>query len=163
MSEPLHATAIALAVDPDGPLAGVLILGSSGSGKSSLALAAIEACPFRRTAIVADDVVILEAQGERLIARCPTPIAGLIEARGVGPAPVRSLPEILLLFAVDLDAAPARMPEPGSLQPVSEAATLPLYPFAWRGAEALSAAKLRIVARSVLSGQTGRGKQDDTP
>lgn len=163
MSDPLHATALALGVDADGPLAGVLIFGKSGSGKSSLALAAIEACPWRRTAIVADDAVVLKAQGKRLFARAPGPIAGLVEARGFGPAPVRSVPEILLLFAVDLDAAPARMPEVSVLQPVSEAATLPLYPFVWRGAEALAAAKLRIVARSVLSGQIGQGKQDGAP
>jgi hypothetical protein len=163
MNDPLHATAIALAVDSDGPLAGVLILGAPGVGKSSLALGAIEACPYGRTAIVADDAVLLAPKGERLVARPPAPIAGLIEVRGFGPAPVRAEPQIALVFAVDLDAAPERVADPRDFRPVSEAATLPLYPFRWRGDEALAPHRLRIVARSVLSGQTRRGKQDGSP
>lgn len=58
----------------------VLILGPSGSGKSSLALSLI-ALGGR---LVADDRVRLSGDGDRVMAAAPKPIAGLIEARGVG-------------------------------------------------------------------------------
>ena len=75
MGPPLHASAVALT-----PAAGVLILGPSGVGKSSLALR-LMALGAR---LVADDGVALTVQAGALIARAPAPIAGLIEARGAG-------------------------------------------------------------------------------
>ena len=59
---------------------GVLILGPSGSGKSSLALRLIALGGV----LIADDQVILVRQGTVLWAAPPAPLAGLIEARGVG-------------------------------------------------------------------------------
>ncbi|MCC1491119.1 HPr kinase/phosphorylase [Cognatishimia sp. F0-27] len=58
----------------------LVIQGRSGSGKSSLALA-LMALGAR---LVADDRTIIDRDGTDLIARCPPPIAGLIEARGLG-------------------------------------------------------------------------------
>lgn len=59
---------------------GLLILGPSGSGKSSLALALMGS----GARLVADDRVILKVQGRRLLALCPEALAGRIEARGIG-------------------------------------------------------------------------------
>lgn len=154
-ADPIHATAIAIAIDSDGPLAGALILGDPGAGKSSLALAAIDACPFQRTVLIADDAVLVEATGAGLLARAPPRIAGLIEVRGFGPLPVRHAATATLHFAVDLGAQSGRIAEQRQMRPVSDAATLPLYPFWWSGAESTAAARLRIVARSIICGKVG--------
>ncbi|KAJ56913.1 serine kinase [Actibacterium mucosum KCTC 23349] len=83
----LHASCVHV----DG--AGVLITGPSGAGKSALALG-LMALGAR---LVADDRTILTVHDGQLIADCPPPLRGLIEARGVGilnapasePVPVR--------------------------------------------------------------------------
>jgi serine kinase of HPr protein (carbohydrate metabolism regulator) len=59
---------------------GVLILGASGAGKSSLLLALIAA----GGTLVADDRVVVVADAGRLIASPPEALAGLMEVRGVG-------------------------------------------------------------------------------
>jgi serine kinase of HPr protein (carbohydrate metabolism regulator) len=59
---------------------GLLIEGASGSGKSDLALRAIDA----GWALVADDRTLVWACAGRLYGRAVPPLAGLIEARGVG-------------------------------------------------------------------------------
>ena len=63
----IHATAVAL-----GSL-GVLIEGLPGSGKTSLALAAIEKLQSqnRFAALVADDQCLIEAVNGKLIVTCP--------------------------------------------------------------------------------------------
>lgn len=73
-SETLHASCVAV----DGR--GLLILGPSGAGKSSLALRMMAL----GAALVADDRTEVAVQAGTLIARCPPPIRGLIEARGLG-------------------------------------------------------------------------------
>ncbi len=98
----VHASAVAIAGR------GVLILGTSGAGKSALALALIG----RGAALVADDRVRLVRRGRALIAEAPAAIAGLIEARGVGLLRLPAVPEAPLVLAVDLDRPPAaRMPQ----------------------------------------------------
>ncbi|MGE3652127.1 MAG: HPr kinase/phosphorylase, partial [Reyranellaceae bacterium] len=74
MSSQIHATCVAL---PEG---GVLLRGDSGAGKSDLALRLIDG----GARLVADDRTDLMREGDLLIARAPTSIAGLIEARGLG-------------------------------------------------------------------------------
>jgi len=97
----LHASAVAVGGR------GVLLLGPSGAGKSALALALIG----RGAALVADDRVTLTRAGEALLARAPAPLAGLIEARGIGLLRLPALPEAPLALAVDLGRPPAaRMP-----------------------------------------------------
>lgn len=59
---------------------GILILGESGSGKSSLCLEMIG----RGHKLVADDAVMLSICGEELIGQSPPNIAGLLEIRGTG-------------------------------------------------------------------------------
>lgn len=146
----IHATALALAVDPDGPLAGVLLLGASGAGKSRLALAAIETCPWRRTALIADDAVSAWGEGGAVQARAPARIAGLIEVRGFGPVPVRSVEKARLVAAFDLAASPARLPEPAAYA-LGEGLALPLFPF-FPGED--GPVRLRVAVRSILGGQT---------
>ena len=98
----LHASCVGI----DGR--GLLILGASGSGKSSLALDLIAL----GAVLVSDDRTVLTREGCRLLAAPPPARGGLIEARGIGllrlphqaPVPVKAM--------IDLDAAPgARLPE----------------------------------------------------
>lgn len=111
--ELVHAAAVAVAIDPDGPLLGVLILGSSGRGKSALALDLVEACQFRRTALVADDATLVEARPEGLFASALGRAPGLIEVRGFGPARLRAAAGVRLVAGFDFDAPAARLPDPG--------------------------------------------------
>ena len=85
---------------------GVLIEGSPGSGKSSLALALID----RGATLVGDDGVLLEERGGKLWALPPPTIAGLIEIRNVGLAslPAEAAPVALVLR---LDPEAPRLPE----------------------------------------------------
>ena len=87
---------------------GLLILGAAGAGKSALALKLI-AFGAR---LVSDDRVEVTADGERLIARCPSEaIRGLIEARGFGILRMEAQDEARLILAIDLDHTEgARLP-----------------------------------------------------
>ena len=93
----------------------VLIRGASGSGKSRLALALIEAgangtLPFAR--LVADDRVALAVAHCRLLASAPDAIKGKIEVRGDGIRELVCEPIALVRLVVDLDASDsARMPD----------------------------------------------------
>ena len=86
---------------------GVLILGASGAGKSDLALRLIADGAL----LVADDQTVVEARGLELWASAPAPIAGLIEARGVGIVPSAIKRATRLALAVELATAQERMPE----------------------------------------------------
>ena len=97
----MHATCVAYGN------AALLITGASGTGKSSLALSLIGL----GATLIADDQVILENRESVLIARCPPPISGMIEARGVGllSAPVQA--SAILTHVVDLNQIePDRLP-----------------------------------------------------
>ncbi len=102
-----HGTAVLLGE------VGVLITGPSQAGKTSLALALIDRWTLRGrfAALVADDRVILEVAGGRVIARVPPPIAGLVErcGRGIGTIPHEDAAVIGLL--VPLVAMVDRLPE----------------------------------------------------
>ena len=100
VSPPLlvHATAVAIAT-AGGPCA-VLLRGASGSGKSDLALRLIDA----GARLVADDQSELSRQGDAIIVRAPSVIAGLIEIRGIGIFRVDTVPEAPLALVADLKA-----------------------------------------------------------
>ena len=73
-----HAGLLALRLGGD--WRGVLIEGPSGSGKSDLALRALDA----GWSLISDDRTLLWACEGQLYGRAPDALAGLIEARGVG-------------------------------------------------------------------------------
>lgn len=88
----LHATAIAFEDK------GTLIIGASGSGKSSLALRLMAlGCQ-----LISDDQTELSRRGVMLWASAPAAIRGLIEARGVGLLQAAST-EAAIELVVDLD------------------------------------------------------------
>ncbi|HMM09183.1 MAG TPA: HPr kinase/phosphatase C-terminal domain-containing protein [Paracoccus solventivorans] len=91
----IHASAVAV----EGR--GLLILGPSGAGKSSLALALMA----QGAQLVADDRVLLDARDGQLIAACPPPLAGRIEARGVGILSAAAAGPVPVAQVVDLGRA----------------------------------------------------------
>lgn len=86
---------------------GALIEGPSGAGKSDLALRMLD----RGFRLVADDRAALWVSEGRLFGRAPEPLAGLIEARGLGIERVVVLPlaEVVLVVRCGV---PERLPEP---------------------------------------------------
>ncbi|MBX3482822.1 HPr kinase/phosphorylase [Phenylobacterium sp.] len=103
----VHAGLIARRVG--GLWLGILIEGPSGAGKSDLALRALDH-GFR---LVADDRVLLWADGGRLWGRAPDPLAGLIEVRGQGVVPVAAVAFSGVALKVRLEP-PERMPDPAT-------------------------------------------------
>ncbi len=93
----------------------VLILGPSGTGKSTLALALMA----RGGLLVADDRTILAVEGGRLFADAPETLRGMIEARGVGilAADAAGRSEVTVLVDLSQD-------EPERLPPARERALL---------------------------------------
>lgn len=89
----------------------VLIRGASGSGKSRLALALIDALRGKAR-LVADDRVHLFAANGRLLAMAPDTTKGQLEIRGLGIRAVDYEPLAVVILVVDLGAPDAaRMPE----------------------------------------------------
>jgi HPr kinase/phosphorylase len=135
----VHATAVSI-----GGRA-VLLRGASGSGKSDLALRLIDA----GARLVADDRSELRREGNTVSVQAPAPIAGLIEARGIGILRVDSLASAELALVVDLVAPEAveRLPEPRNETILGLSVPLiALAPF-----EASALAKLRL-ALDALTG-----------
>lgn len=103
-SEPVNLHASAVAFGPSG----LLILGASGAGKSSLALQLMA----MGATLVGDDRVIATPDGQgglRLTA--PEPLKGLIEARGVGLIRVGHRPAMAAWVVTLDDVETARLPE----------------------------------------------------
>lgn len=111
--ELLHATAIS-----SGGRA-ALIRGPSGSGKSDLALRCLALAPnpfvCEPARLLCDDQVLIERNGQHLMAVCPPSISGKLEIRGLGilesvpaePQPVR------VALIVDLSSSTIdRFPDP---------------------------------------------------
>jgi HPr kinase/phosphorylase len=97
----VHGTCVAL-----GPQA-ALLRGSSGSGKSDLALRflALPAEGSLAPRLVADDQVAVELEGSKLIVSAPSALAGKLEVRGVGIMGVPHLAQARLVLIVDLVAS----------------------------------------------------------
>ncbi|NHK28539.1 aldolase [Parvularcula flava] len=154
-----HASVVALAIDQDGPLAGVMIEGASGSGKSDLVLRLIEACPWQRTLLVADDSALVSVEGDRIIARPPGTIEGEIEIRGIGIATVPFRDMVRLRAIVRLSSNIRRMPDPETASPAGAGGhalpVLTIDPF-----QLSAPAKLRYGVRSIVAGHLPAGRQD---
>ena len=102
----LHGTCVAY------DQSGLLIIGTSGSGKSGLALALMG----MDAVLVADDRVIVTNHDGVLSAQCPPAIKGMIEARGIGLLAAKSQPSTLITCVVNLDQIePDRLPPNRSL------------------------------------------------
>ena len=129
----LHASTVAF-----GREGGIVIMGPSGSGKSTLALRLIAA----GAQLVADDRTIVMVREGRLFARAPRPIAGLMEARGLGIVRIVPLRLARVRLVIDLALPPVRMPSEATRD--LEGVSLPLLP-AW-GGDAFSAALRHYVA-----------------
>lgn len=99
----IHASCVAI----DG--LALLLRGPSGAGKSDLALRLVD----EGARLVADDRVDLLPDGQGgLLARCPQPIAGLMEVRGLGVLPMPSVDSAPLALVVDLGEMVERLPPP---------------------------------------------------
>ncbi|MDB5545570.1 MAG: hypothetical protein JWO64_2719 [Hyphomicrobiales bacterium] len=106
---------------------GVLIRGKSGAGKSSLAMALLEAAAAKGlfSRLVADDRVALHAVGDRLIAAPHPALAGFVEQRGSGILPVSHEKSARITCVIDLvEGGGDRMPEALDLQAEVEGVTL---------------------------------------
>ncbi len=88
-----HASCVAFGED------GILILGASGAGKSSLALELIAL----GAKLVADDQVELYAEDTGPCARAPAVLQGLLEARKVGLLQVDFAERAIIRLVIDLD------------------------------------------------------------
>ena len=92
----------------------VLLRGASGAGKSRLALELL--AEARRlgvhAALIGDDRLVLEAASGRLVARAVAPLAGRIEARGLGILAISHEPAGVVGLVVDLvRECPERLPD----------------------------------------------------
>lgn len=92
----IHGTAIVVGDT------GLLFLGPSGVGKSSLAFACLASAKQLGlvASLVADDRVLISERDSRMVAECPPSIAGLIEIRGTGILQIPSVSSANIIFAV---------------------------------------------------------------
>jgi HPr kinase/phosphorylase len=91
----IHASCVA--IDPS---RGMLIVGASGSGKSSLALMMMAL----GATLVSDDRTVLRTSLDGdLVASAPETIENMIEARGVGILKTHAMPQCVIRVVVDLD------------------------------------------------------------
>ena len=101
-----HAGLVAMRLG--GRWRGVLVEGPSGAGKSDLALRTIGLGPR----LVADDRVLVFVSSGRLYGKAPAPLAGLLEARGVGIVSVPPLEFAEIVLLVRCKGSIERMPGP---------------------------------------------------
>lgn len=78
---------------------GILILGKSGSGKSSLCLKLIKS---EGAILISDDRTEMRVAGERIFMHSPSEIAGLLEVRGLGVVKVDFIREHRLNLVIEL-------------------------------------------------------------
>jgi serine kinase of HPr protein (carbohydrate metabolism regulator) len=94
-----------------------LLRGSSGSGKSDLALRFLALAPDGDMAprLIADDQVVVEEQGGTLTVSAPDALAGKLEVRGLGITTLPHAEQAKLVLIVNLvarDEVPRMPPEP---------------------------------------------------
>ncbi|NEI74216.1 HPr kinase/phosphorylase [Rhizobium lusitanum] len=140
----IHATAILVGKT------GLLFLGPSGSGKSSLAFSCLAAAkPLGLAAsLIADDRVLISEQDGSLIAECPPSIAGLMEIRYTGIVRMPYVSRAEMHFAVrPVDPATAeRMPPEDEWIDITVSARLPLIRLSATSANPLAVIMAKIGA-----------------
>ncbi len=142
----IHASAVVIGE------AGLLIRGASGAGKSQLALALLAAARAsgRFARLVGDDRIRLATSGGRLIAAPHPEIAGLVERRGLGLAPVAHEGAAVIRLVIDcLEEEPARLPEPEEL--VTQIAGVTLPRLALSANQPVRAAAMALAALDLLT------------
>lgn len=134
----------------------VMLRGRSGAGKSDLAIRLIDA----GARLVADDQTVLVRRGDALWAMPPASIAGKLEVRGLGIAPVPAVAEAPLGLVVDLVAAGdvERLPAPATAAYLG--VDLPLIAVDPRAPSAVARLRLaaRLAAQGMLPGHERRAK-----
>ncbi|MET0240349.1 MAG: aldolase [Sphingobium sp.] len=98
---PIHATSIAIGGQV------ILLMGSSGSGKSDLALRLID----RGAMLVSDDYTDIACRDGRLYASPPLSIAGRMEVRHLGILAMPHVHNLPVALVIRLDDKPERMPD----------------------------------------------------
>ena len=121
---------------------GILILGESGAGKSSVTLKLLAS----GAKLVADDRVELFVRDGILHARAPAPLAGLIEARGLGIVALPFASDSRIALAVQLGPVPPRYPDRDDYEPPA-----PLIVRAGTPLLRLSAGDMAIAEKIVLA------------
>lgn len=106
--ETVHASSVAI-----GGRA-ILITGTSGAGKSDLALRLID----RGFTLVSDDQTIVHRDGDRLLATAPTQIAGKLEIRGIGIMEMKTVSDVPVALLVELTSDIQRLPDDSRERPV---------------------------------------------
>lgn len=112
-TERIHGTCVAIAGK------GILLLGPPGVGKSSMALSLIDqpghgiSGRTKNAQLVADDQVIVQRDGVKLVAHPPAPLAGLLEVRGLGIVTLPYISPVVLSLCVRFAATTdiERMPD----------------------------------------------------
>lgn len=107
-SETMHASTVAA----DGRA--VLLTGTSGSGKSDLALRLLD----RGFTLVSDDRTVVRRDGNRLVASAPPNISGKLEIRGIGIVEVDMVDNVPVALLVELTSEFQRMPDDSRQRPV---------------------------------------------
>jgi serine kinase of HPr protein (carbohydrate metabolism regulator) len=108
---------------------GVIIFGSSGAGKTSLALEIMREAKRDKidSRLVADDRVYVSLVEGRLEASAPIQLAGLVEVRGSGIHKINHLSSVLLDLTVELvDANAAERVAPAEHCKVAHNVVLPV-------------------------------------
>ncbi|WP_306251289.1 HPr kinase/phosphorylase [Parvularcula sp. IMCC14364] len=159
LGELVQGTGVAVAVDPDGPLAGVLLRGPSGAGKSDLAARLIERCPWRRSSLIADDLVIIGSTGSSLVMRHSGRLTGKMELRGIGIVGVRFVDQAALRLVADMRDDISRLPEMASERLIASA-TIETPVAAFNPFEQSACLKVRHALRVFLSRHFESQRQD---
>jgi HPr kinase/phosphorylase len=122
---------------------GIVIRGISGAGKSSLALALLDAAAQAGLfgALIGDDRLLLSASHGRLIARGHPAIHGKIERRGVGILEISAEPAAVVRLVVDILLSEQALRYPDAINPSVTlcGVDLPLLALAKAGAASDSA------------------------
>jgi serine kinase of HPr protein (carbohydrate metabolism regulator) len=147
----VHATGLVLG------RVGLMLRGPSGSGKSLLALALIEAWTARGKSarLVADDRIDLEVVKAGLVMHAPPAIAGLIELRGRGIVSRPHVARAALHLVVDFVPKFERMVEEEELVTEVIGVSLPRCPVPKAGLIELSH-QLLLVAEAVGARRAAR-------
>ena len=143
--ERMHATCVSI----DGR--GVLLQGTSGAGKSDLALRLLDS----GADLVADDYTELTRDGDRLRASAPSILHGLFEVRGLGVLRLAAKDSVLVTAIIDLvpESEVERMPADDRFAILG----VPLPLFRLAAFEASAPAKVRLAVR-IASGSIIRAE-----